>query len=119
MPQILRQNWLVNRRHFLKGLGAMVALPMLDCMAPLWSSPAMAAAVEAVVKPKRSVFIYIPNGVQVLTWQITKAGKDYEFSAPLKPLEKHRANITPISGLYHPNGIGPTSPRSAACITRW
>jgi hypothetical protein len=52
------------------------------------------------------VFIYIPNGVNVLTWQITKAGRDYELSTPLKSLEKHRANITPISGLHHPNGIG-------------
>ena len=53
-------------------------------------------------KPRRSVFVYIPNGVNVLTWQITKAGRDYKLSEPLKPLEKHRANITPISGLHHP-----------------
>jgi hypothetical protein len=100
MPSVLTQNWLISRRRFLRGLGATVALPLLDCMRPL---RAVAAAVE---KPKRSVFIYIPNGVNVLTWQITKAGRDYEFSEPLKALEKHRANITPISGLHHPNGIG-------------
>ena len=100
MSNILSQNWLLNRRHMLRGIGAAIALPLLDCMRPL------RAAESAVAKPKRSVFVYIPNGVNVLTWQITKAGRDYELSEPLKPLEKHRANMTPISGLHHPNAIG-------------
>jgi len=101
MSNILQQRWLLSRRHFLRGLGATVALPLLDCMQPRRS-----VAAEAATKPRRSVFVYIPNGVNVLTWQITKAGRDYELSAPLKPLEKHRENITPISGLHHPGGIG-------------
>ena len=88
--------WQISRRTFLRGVGAMIALPHLDCM----------AAVPAPSKPKRSVFLYIPNGVNTLTWQIEKAGKDYEFTAPLKSLEKHRADITPISGLHHPMVIG-------------
>ena len=64
------------------------------------------AAVPEPSKPKRSVFLYIPNGVNTLTWQIQKAGADYEFSAPMKSLEKHRADLTPISGLHHPMVIG-------------
>ena len=56
--------------------------------------------------PKRSVFLYIPNGVNTLTWQIDKAGADYEFTAPLKSLERHRNEVTPISGLHHPLVIG-------------
>lgn len=99
MSNILAQNWLVDRRRFLRGAGAAIALPLLNCMTPL-------RAAEAVAKPRRSVFVYIPNGVNVLTWQITQAGKDYQFSEPLRSLEKHRANITPISGLHHPNGLG-------------
>jgi hypothetical protein len=102
MSNTLGQKWLLNRRHFLRGAGVAVALPLLDCMTPL---RAVGAAAEAL-KPRRSVFVYIPNGVNVLTWQITQAGADYELSAPLKSLEKHRANITPISGLHHPHGIG-------------
>lgn len=101
MSNILTQNWLLSRRHVLRGLGATIALPLLDCMNPLRAAPAAAAG-----KPRRSVFIYIPNGVNVLTWQIMKAGRSYELSTPLQSLEKHRANITPISGLHHPNGIG-------------
>jgi hypothetical protein len=99
MSNILGQKWLLNRRHLLRGAGAAVALPLLNCMTPL-------RAAEAMPKPRRSVFIYIPNGVNVLTWQITKPGADYEFSEPLKCLEKHRAVVTPISGLHHPHGIG-------------
>jgi hypothetical protein len=86
----------------LRGLGATIALPLLNAMLPASAR----AAAAAVAQPKRSVFLYIPNGVNTLTWQIMKAGADYEFSAPLQPLEKHRADITPISGLHHPMVIG-------------
>ena len=110
MSNILTQNWLLNRRHFLRGIGATIALPLLDCMRPL-----RATAAETASKPRRSVFVYIPNGVNVLTWQITKAGRDYEFSEPMKPLEKHRENITPISGLHHPNCIG----TAHVCADSW
>jgi hypothetical protein len=88
--------WQISRRTFLRGTGATIALPLLNCM----------AAIPAPTKPKRSVFLYIPNGVNTLTWQIEKAGADYELTAPLKSLEKHRADITPISGLHHPMVVG-------------
>jgi hypothetical protein len=110
MSNILTQNWRLSRRHFLRGIGATVALPLLDCMRPF-----RATAAEAASKPRRSVFVYIPNGVNVLTWQITKAGRDYELSEPMMPLEKHRQNITPISGLHHPGGIG----QAHVCADSW
>jgi hypothetical protein len=99
---------ILDRRTFLRGTGAAVALPFLDCMRPLHAQASPA-------KPKRAVFVYIPNGVNVLTWQITKAGADYAFPEPMKPLEKHRAVITPISGLHHPNGIG----QAHVCADTW
>ena len=98
MSNINTQSWLMNRRHALKGLGTFIALPMLDCMTPLM-------AAEPVM-PKRSAFIYLPNGVNTLDYQITTDGADYKFSRSLKPLEKHRSVITPISGLHHPGGLG-------------
>ena len=97
MANLLLNKWQLSRRTVLRGLGATIALPMLECMA---------AAASPMSKPKRSVFLYFPNGVNTLTWQIEKAGKDYEFTAPLKSLEKHRADITPISGLHHPMVLG-------------
>jgi len=80
----------------LRGLGASMALPLLDCM----------AALPGASKPKRSVFLYIPNGVNTLTWQIEKPGAGYQLTAPLQSLERHRAEITPFSGLHHPKVIG-------------
>jgi len=106
---ILTQSWLLNRRHFLRGLGTMMALPLLDAMVPLRAS---AAASE---KPRRSVFVYIPNGVNGMTWQPVKSGRDYELSPSLKPLEKHRADFTVFSGLHHPNGIG----QAHVCADTW
>ncbi|MFN6051780.1 MAG: DUF1552 domain-containing protein, partial [Planctomycetia bacterium] len=90
--------WKISRRTALHGLGVTIALPLLDAM--------VSGADPSRPKPKRSVFLYIPNGVNTLTWQIQKAGKDYEFTKPLASLEKHRADITPISGLHHPMVIG-------------
>ncbi len=104
MSNISRKRWQLNRRHVLRGLGATVALPLLNCMRP--EEVLGAAPAEPEPMPKRSVFIYVPNGVNTLTWQIQQAGSDYELSEPLKPLESHRQRMTPISGLYHPNGIG-------------
>ena len=96
MSNLNLRRWQMSRRTALRGLGATIALPLLNSMAEL----------PAASKPRRSVFLYIPNGVNTLTWQIQKAGADYEFTAPLKSLEKHRADLTPVSGLHHPLVIG-------------
>ena len=94
------QRWRIDRRHMLRGVGATIALPLLNCM-----RPAQAGEV-AVTQPKRSVFVYIPNGVNTLTWQIQTAGVDYKMTAPMQALTKHRDSITPISGLHHPDVLG-------------
>jgi hypothetical protein len=96
MSNINLNKWQISRRQMLRGLGASISLPLLDCM----------AALPTPTKPKRSVFLYIPNGVNTLTWQIEKAGADYQLSKPLMSLERHRADVTPISGLHHPKVIG-------------
>ncbi len=98
MAQFLTQSWLMNRRHVLRGLGVSLALPLLDCMKPLNAAD--------INRPKRSVFIYLPNGVNTIDFQITQSGADYKFSKSLMPLEKFRDRVTPISGLYHPHGLG-------------
>ncbi len=109
MSNILRQSWLINRRHALRALGSCISLPFLECMVPLRALEQQAAS------PKRSAFIYLANGVHSLNYQITKPGKDYEFSRSLKPLEKHRQVITPISGLHHPGALS----HHHNCISVW
>lgn len=88
----------LSRRHLLRGMGVALALPCLDIM-----RPAQAAAPAPV---GRSVFIYLPNGVNTLDWQITQRGTDYALSKTLAPLEPFRGRITPLSGLHHPHGLG-------------
>ena len=109
MSNIQSQRWLLNRRHFLRGLGTTMALPLLDAMVPLRASAA------ATAKPRRSVFVYIPNGVNGMTWQCTKAGRGYELSPSLKPLAKHQEDFTVFSGLHHPNGLG----QAHVCADTW
>jgi len=92
--------WRISRRHVLRGVGATIALPLLDCMAP------RRAAAAPTPQVARSVFIYLPNGVNTLDYQILEAGPSYAFSTSLKPLERHRERITPISGLHHPHALG-------------
>jgi hypothetical protein len=108
MANFLSQSWLINRRHALRAMGTCISLPMLECMTPL-------RAAEASESPRRSAFIYLANGVHSLNYQITTPGKDYQFSRSLKPLEKHREVITPISGLHHPGGLG----HHHNCIDVW
>ena len=99
MSNIQTQSWLIDRRHALRAMGTCIALPMLECMIPL-------NAKEKTNSPRRSAFIYLANGVHSLNYQITKPGKDSQFSRSLKPLEKFRNTITPISGLHHPGSLG-------------
>lgn len=106
---IQTQSWLLNRRHALKALGSFISLPMLECMVPL------RAAEKVTATPKRSAFIYLANGVHSLNYQITTEGKNYQFSRSLKPLEKHRDVITPISGLHHPGSLS----HHHNCISVW
>ena len=94
----MNHSWLIDRRHALRGLGSFIALPVLNCMRPLHAADAES--------PCRSAFVYIPNGVNTLDYQITTHGEDYTFSRSLKPLEKHRSVSTPVSGLHHPGGLG-------------
>ena len=99
MSNLQAQSWLIDRRHTLRAMGTCIALPMLECMIPL-------KAKEKTPTPRRSAFIYLANGVHSLNYQITDPGKDYTFSRSLKPLEKFRNVITPISGLHHPGSLG-------------
>ena len=105
----LSQSWLLDRRHALRALGTCISLPFLECMVPLRAAEGKAET------PRRSVFIYLANGVHSLNYQITTAGKDYQFSRSLKPLEKHREVITPISGLHHPGALS----HHHNCISVW
>ncbi len=104
----LSQSWLLDRRHALRAMGTCISLPMLECMLPL-------RAAEPPAMPRRSAFVYLANGVHSLNYQITTPGRDFQFSRSLRPLEKHRSVITPISGLHHPGSLS----HHHNCISIW
>jgi hypothetical protein len=87
----------LHRRTFLKGVGAAVALPMLDAMTPALAAPPKA--------PVRWATLYVPNGVVNIDWWRPKGeGRNFEFSRLLKPLESLREDIFVLSGLDDHNG---------------
>ena len=84
------------RRTFLKGMGAVVALPVLDAM-----TPAFAARPRLAKAPLRLAFTYVPNGIVMADWTPTAAGRAFEYTRILKPLEKFREDTLVLSGLAH------------------
>jgi hypothetical protein len=102
------------RRTFLKGLGATIALPMLDAMTPAFAAPAAKKA------PIRMAFTYVPNGITMADWTPAGGGTEFAFSRILEPLEAFRQDMFVLSGLAQKNGNalgdGPGDhARAAAC----
>jgi hypothetical protein len=90
----------LHRRTFLRGVGATLALPLLDAMVP-----ALTAQSRTAARPiRRLAFIYLPNGVArnftgVNYWTPLGEGASFEFSPILKPLEPFRERMVVVSGL--------------------
>ena len=88
------------RRTFLRGMGATLALPLLDAMVP-----ALTAQSRTAARPLRRLgFVYMPNGVArnfsgINYWTPLGEGSSFEFSPILKPLEPFRDRMVVVSGL--------------------
>src|SRR5437868_13743025 len=85
----------IGRRSFLKAAGVTIALPALE------SLPRMLFAAEAKTPPRRMVCVGNEFGVYPGAFWPTKAGRDYELTTLLRPLESHRSNFTLFSHLDH------------------
>ena len=70
------------RRTFLRGMGATIALPLLDSMVPALSALAKTAAAPA----PRVAFFYASNGMYMPHWVPTGVGTTFEMSKILAPL---------------------------------
>lgn len=110
------------RRTFLRGIGTAVALPWLESLLPGgWISHTAAATGEIASPPRRTAFLFIPNGVHMPDWSITEVEGQRQFSSSLKPLEKVFEDVLLVRGLSHRNakalGDGPGDhARSSACF---
>jgi hypothetical protein len=83
------------RRTFLRGMGTLIAIPLLDAMVP---AIARGRDLDSAA-PVRLAFAYVPNGIVMKNWTPKVAGKDYEFTRILKPLEAYRDDIFVLSNL--------------------
>jgi hypothetical protein len=99
---------LLERRAVLRGLGACLSLPLLEAMLPeSLAAPSKYRPVKASLgRHPRSIFCYVPNGVNILEWMPKNHGANYELSPTLKTLAAHRANFSVLTGLGHPHSKG-------------
>jgi len=91
-----------NRRHFLRGLGACVALPAFASLLPtrlMASSSAGKLALTSTGAPLRAAFLYFPNGAIPDAWWPKEQGADFELSKTLQPLAECRKNLQIFGGL--------------------
>ena len=85
------------RRAFLRGTGAVLALPFLDAMVPAFAS--------TLAKPvTRMGFMYVPNGIISANWLPAQQGAGFEFNSTMKALEPYREQVRVLSNLAQING---------------
>ncbi len=86
----------IPRRTFLRGVGASLALPMLDAMLP-----AMASSAAKI--PMRVGYTYSPNGMVKERWCPKTTGSDYELTDMLKHWTAYRDQLLVLSNLDNGN----------------
>ena len=101
------------RRTFLRGMGATLALPLLDAMVP---SLTALADTPAAPRLRRLGFVYMPMGCDVTRW--TPPGEDTldELSPTLSPLAPVEEHVTVISNLELRNAYPGTHATSNAAF---
>ena len=104
-----KKSWHLDRRQMLRGTGGLaLGLPFLDSMTMANSTP------RATDSPTRVACFFFPNGVALPPkdgefhsdwhWFPKGTGYDYQLNQSTASFERHRDNITFISGLSHPGG---------------
>ncbi|MGD0815468.1 MAG: DUF1552 domain-containing protein [Verrucomicrobiota bacterium] len=91
-----------NRRQFLRGLGACVALPAFASLAPakLFETPSAGKlAATATGAPLRTAFLYFPNGAIPGEWWPKQDGTDVDLRRTLEPLRQFRRQIQVLGEL--------------------
>jgi len=88
----------LSRRTVLRGLGASLALPLLDSMIPALSS----ASAQAAQPTKRLGVVYVPNGMAMKSWTPATEGTDFEITRILQPLAAYQDRMLVLTGLNGP-----------------
>ena len=94
----------LNRRHFLRGLGACLALPAFESLGgSLLAAEAARLATTATGAPLRTAFVYFPNGAIPSAWWPKGGITDFELNRTLEPLAQNREHVQILGGLDHLN----------------
>lgn len=99
-PHISTASARLPRRSFLRGAGVTLALPLLECMAPVFSRAATPPP------PRRMLLISNNLGVLPKPFFPQQTGRDYALSPYLSGLADFRKDFTVFSGLSHPGVTG-------------
>src|SRR5262245_3507200 len=93
----MSKSLLISRRTALKGLGAAIALPWLEAMAPraVFGEAAKAPAGP----PLRLAYLYVPNGIHMQEWTPKGEGALGELPHVLGPLQEFKDDLLVLSGL--------------------
>ncbi|HWP85033.1 MAG TPA: DUF1552 domain-containing protein [Terriglobia bacterium] len=83
------------RRTFLRGMGATLALPLLDAMVPAFAS----TAGEVSGRPNRLSIVYAPTGMIMDQWTPATEGAGFAMPPILTSLEPFRDRMLVLSGL--------------------
>ncbi len=101
------------RRTFLRGVGTLLSLPLLDAMVP--SMTALASTAAAPEKLRRLGFVYMPMGCDIARWTPSGTTLD-ELSPILGPLAPVRQHVTAITNLDLRNAYPGTHATSNAAF---
>ena len=91
------------RRAVLRGIGASLALPMLDAMVPAFAEVGGSAPGKSI---SRVGFVYFPNGAIPGKWIPKTVGSNFELPPILEPFAKHRDSMVVLSGLDNEESMG-------------
>jgi hypothetical protein len=90
----------LSRRTVLRGLGASLALPLLDSMVPALS----ALKATAAAPTRRLGIVYVPNGIFMNRWTPAAEGTAFEVTPTLEPLAPFRNRMVIVTGLSNKQG---------------
>src|SRR5687768_746266 len=95
--------WPISRRTMLRGLGAGLALPMLDAMTgaravamageAVSAASAAGAAAAGGASPLRMAMFFLPNGMCMEDWTPGKEGTGFDLPPTLTAMEPLRDQV--------------------------
>ncbi len=115
--------WRLDRRTFLRGTGASLALPWLDAMLPTQAMAEGVAAGAAAAVPQRLAFIFFPIGAIMPDWKPAGDSGPLNLTRTLAPLAPVKSRINVLTGLAHDkarphgNGAGDHARSAATFLT--